>query len=91
MKIDREKLHAFVERQCDQVERDGDWASKAHLTHLQEEKLRALKGDTLALSLAEGIAYGIGNHLIFHSSEYLAWPRQLSLEERAEEEASGEE
>jgi len=50
-----------------------------------------LKGDTLALSLAEGIAYGIGVHLVFHASEYLAWPRQLSLEDRAEEEANGEE
>ena len=55
MRIDREKLHALVERQCDQVERDGDWASKTHLTHLQEEKLRALKEDTLALPWLRGL------------------------------------
>jgi hypothetical protein len=80
VRIDRERLHGFVEQRCDEVERKGDWAKGTPLTALQEEKLRELKGDTLALSLAEGIAYGIGNFLIFHANEFLTLPRQLGFD-----------
>lgn len=80
MRIDRERLHNFVEQRCDEVERKGDWVKEAPLTALQEEKLRELKGDTLALSLAEGIAYRIGNFLIFHADEFLTLPKQLGFD-----------
>lgn len=46
-------------------------AKRAILTAYQEEKLKALRGDTYGLSLAEGIAYKIGNYLIFHASEFV--------------------
>ena len=46
-------------------------AKRAILTAYQEEKLTALRGDTYGLSLAEGIAYKIGNYLIFHASEFV--------------------
>ena len=79
MPIDRQKLHAFVDRRCDEIEAEGNWVSVpaypgakgAILTAYQEEKLKALGGDTYALSLAEGIAYKIGNYLIFHASEFV--------------------
>ena len=77
--IDRWKLHAFVDRRCDEIEAEGDWVSvpayprakRAILTAYQEEKLKALRGNTYGLSLAEGIAYRIGNYLIFHASEFV--------------------
>ena len=77
--IDRQKLHAFVDRRCDEIEAKGDWVSvpaypggrRAILTAYQEEKLKALRGDTYGLSLAEGIAYKIGNYLLFHASEFV--------------------
>ena len=69
--IDREKLHAFVDIRCDQIEARGDWVKHGILTAYQEEKLKALRGDTYGLSLAEGIAYGIGNYLLFHASEFV--------------------
>ncbi len=84
--IDRQKLHAFVDRRCDEIEAEGDWVSvsayprakRAILTAYQEEKLKALRGDTYALSLAEGIAYKIGNYLIFHASDFVQ-NRQVAL------------
>lgn len=93
LRIDRAKLHAFVELKCQEIERQGDWASipaypavkGAILTAYQEEKLKALGGKTLALSLAEGIAYAIGNHLLFHAAEFLTWPRQLPLVDERKE------
>jgi hypothetical protein len=77
--IDRAKLHAFVDRMCDEIEAKGDWVSipaypgakRAILTACQEEKLKALKGDTSALSLVEGITYRIGNYLLFHAGEFV--------------------
>lgn len=69
--IDRHKLHAFVDRRCDEIEAEGDWVKGAILTAYQEEKLKALRGDTYGLSLAEGIAYKIGNYLLFHASEFV--------------------
>ena len=84
--INRQKLHAFVDRRCDEIEAEGNWVSKpaytgakrAILTAYQEEKLKALKGDTYALSLAEGIAYKIGNYILFHASEFVQ-SGQLSM------------
>ena len=69
--IDRQKLHAFVDRRCDEIEAEGDWVKRAILTAYQEEKLKALEGDTYGLSLAEGISYKIGNYLIFHASDFV--------------------
>lgn len=63
---------------CDEIEADGDWVKRNILTAYQESKLKALRGDTHALSLAEGIAYGIGNYLLFHASEFIA-SEQLKL------------
>ena len=88
--IDRQKLHAFVDMKCDEIEAVGDWVSvpaypgakRTILTAYQEEKLKALGGDTYGLSLAEGIAYKIGNHLLFHASEFVL-SGQLTLDKRA--------
>jgi hypothetical protein len=56
---------------CDEIEAQGDWVKNAILTHYQEDKLKALGGDTYGLSLAEGIAYRIGNYLLFHAMEFV--------------------
>ncbi|MBA7647789.1 hypothetical protein ES703_55568 [subsurface metagenome] len=63
---------------CDEIEAKGDWVKRSILTAYQEDKLKALKGDTHALSQAEGIAYEIGNYLLFHASEFIA-SQQLGL------------
>ena len=86
--IDREKLHRFIDQMCDRIEERGDWVSQpaypgakgAILTARQENELKALGGDTLALSLVEGIR-GIGNYLLFHAHEFVL-SGQLNLEER---------
>ena len=76
--IDRQELHRFIDEKCDEIEAKGDWVRGGILTAYQEDKLKALKGDTHALSLAEGIAYGIGNYLLFHASEFVG-SKQLKL------------
>jgi len=76
--IDRQELHHFIDEKCDEIEAKGDWVERGILTAYQEGKLKALKGDTHALSLAEGIAYEIGNYLLFHASEFVA-SQQLKL------------
>jgi len=86
--IDREKLHKFLDEMCDRIEERGDWVSRpaypgakrAILTARQEKELKALGGDTYALSLIEGIR-GIANYLLFHAHEFVL-SEQLSLEER---------
>lgn len=69
--IDRARLHKFIEQRCDQIEAEGDWVKNSILTHMQEDKLKAFEGDTYGLSLAEGIAYEIGNCLLFHAGEFV--------------------
>lgn len=80
MRIDRRKLHDFIEQRCDQIESYGDELQGRPLTALQEAKLRAAGGDTLALSLAENIAYGIGSYLLFHALEFVMLPTQLTFD-----------
>lgn len=81
MRIDREKLHSFVEQRCDQIESYGDEFRGKPLTALHEAKLKAAGGDILALSLAENIAYGIGVYLVFHALEFVTLPTQLRLDQ----------
>ena len=70
-KINYQKLHAFIDKECSKIEAEGDWVKRVSLTAYQENKLKALKGNTSCLSLAEGISYGIGSYIHFHADEFI--------------------